>query len=262
MDLGGELDRAELDGLDGLNGKVALVTGASKGIGAAIALRLAERGARVAVNYNTSEGPAEQVAASIRDAGGDALTVRADVSDLPQVTAMVERISDDWGAVDILVNNAGIIGDSLLVRMTDEAWGQVIATNLNGTFYCTRSVLRAMVRKRWGRIVNISSVVGIRGNAGQANYSASKAGVLGFTKSLAKEVATRNITVNAVTPGYIRTDTVNVLPQHLKDRIMTWIPQGHFGEVDDIAHIVAFIASEKAKYMTGQVISVDGGMAI
>ena len=256
------MDRAELDGLDGLNGKVALVTGASKGIGAAIALRLAERGARVAVNYNTSEGPAEQVAASIRDAGGDALTVRADVSDLPQVTAMVERISDDWGAVDILVNNAGIIGDSLLVRMTDEAWGQVIATNLNGTFYCTRSVLRAMVRKRWGRIVNISSVVGIRGNAGQANYSASKAGVLGFTKSLAKEVATRNITVNAVTPGYIRTDTVNVLPQHLKDRIMTWIPQGHFGEVDDIAHLVAFIASEKAKYMTGQVISVDGGMAI
>ena len=253
------MGRAELDGLDG---KIALVTGASKGIGAAIALRLAERGARVAVNYNTSEGLAEQVAASIRDAGGDALTVRADVSDLPQVTAMVERISDDWGAVDILVNNAGIIGDSLLVRMTDEAWGQVIATNLNGTFYCTRSVLRAMVRKRWGRIVNISSVVGIRGNAGQANYSASKAGVLGFTKSLAKEVATRNITVNAVTPGYIRTDTVNVLPQHLKDRIMTWIPQGHFGEVDDIAHIVAFIASEKAKYMTGQVISVDGGMAI
>ena len=256
------MGRAELDGLDGLDGRIALVTGASKGIGAAIALRLAERGARVAVNYNTSEGPAEQVAASIRDAGGDALTVRADVSDLPQVTAMVERISDDWGAVDILVNNAGIIGDSLLVRMTDEAWGQVIATNLNGTFYCTRSVLRAMVRKRWGRIVNISSVVGIRGNAGQANYSASKAGVLGFTKSLAKEVATRNITVNAVTPGYIRTDTVNVLPQHLKDRIMTWIPQGHFGEVDDVAHLVAFIASEKAKYMTGQVVSVDGGMAI
>ena len=251
-----------MDELDGLDGKIALVTGASKGIGAAIALRLAERGARVAVNYNTSEGLAEQVAASIRDAGGDALTVRADVSDLPQVTAMVERISNDWGAVDILVNNAGIIGDSLLVRMTDEAWGQVIATNLNGTFYCTRSVLRAMVRKRWGRIVSISSVVGIRGNAGQANYSASKAGVLGFTKSLAKEVATRNITVNAVTPGYIRTDTVDVLPQHLKDRIMTWIPQGHFGEVDDIAHLVAFIASEKAKYMTGQVISVDGGMAI
>ncbi len=256
------MGRAELDGLDGLDGKIALVTGASKGIGAAIALRLAERGARVAVNYNTSEGLAEQVAASIRDAGSDALTVRADVSDVSQVTAMVERIADDWGAVDILVNNAGIIGDSLLVRMTDEAWGQVIATNLNGTFYCTRSVLRAMVRKRWGRIVSISSVVGIRGNAGQANYSASKAGVLGFTKSLAKEVATRNITVNAVTPGYIRTDTVDVLPQHLKDRIMTWIPQGHFGEVDDIAHLVAFIASEKAKYMTGQVISVDGGMAI
>ena len=253
------MGRAELDGLDG---KIALVTGASKGIGAAIALRLAERGARVAVNYNTSEGLAEQVAASIRDAGSDALTVRADVSDLPQVTAMVERISDDWGAVDILVNNAGIIDDSLLVRMKDDAWAKVIATNLNGTFYCARSVLRAMLRKRWGRIVNISSVVGIRGNIGQANYSASKAGVLGFTKSLAKEVATRNITVNAVTPGYISTDTVDVLPQNVKDRIMTWIPQGHFGEVDDIAHLVAFIASEKAKYMTGQVISVDGGMAI
>ena len=248
--------------MDGLDGKIALVTGASKGIGAAIALRLAERGARVAVNYNTSEGLAEQVAASIRDAGSDALTVRADVSDLPQVTAMVERISDDWGAVDILVNNAGIIDDSLLVRMKDDAWAKVIATNLNGTFYCARSVLRAMLRKRWGRIVNISSVVGIRGNIGQANYSASKAGVLGFTKSLAKEVATRNITVNAVTPGYISTDTVDVLPQNVKDRIMTWIPQGHFGEVDDIAHLVAFIASEKAKYMTGQVISVDGGMAI
>ncbi len=253
------MGRAELDGLDG---KIALVTGASKGIGAAIALRLAERGARVAVNYNTSEGLAEQVAASIRDAGSDALTVRADVSDLPQVTAMVERVSEAWGAVDILVNNAGIIDDSLLIRMTDEAWGQVIATNLNGTFYCSRSVLRAMLRKRWGRIVSISSVVGIRGNVGQANYSASKAGVLGFTKSLAKEVATRNITVNAVTPGYISTDTVDVLPQNVKDRIMTWIPQGHFGEVDDIAHLVAFIASEKAKYMTGQVISVDGGMAI
>ena len=250
------MEKAELEG------KTALVTGASKGIGAAIALRLAERGARVAVNYNTSEGPAEEVAEAIRGVGADAITVHADVSDLSQVTAMVERISETWGAVDILVNNAGIIDDSLLIRMTEKAWDRVIATNLNGTFYCTRSVLRAMVRKRWGRIVNISSVVGIRGNVGQANYSASKAAVLGFTKSLAKEVATRNITVNAVTPGYISTDTVDVLSQELKDHIMTWIPQSHFGEVDDIAHLVAFICSEKAKYMTGQVISVDGGMAI
>ena len=254
--MGSEQVRAELDG------KVALVTGASKGIGAAIALRLAEMGARVAVNYNTSPDAAEGVAADAREAGSDALTVQADVSDLPQVTAMVDRVSEEWGAVDILVNNAGIIDDRLLVRMTDQAWDRVIATNLNGTFYCTRAVLRAMMRKRWGRIVNISSVVGIRGNVGQANYSASKAAVLGFTKSLAKEVATRNITVNAVTPGYISTDTVDVLPQAVKDEIMTWIPQEHFGEVDDIAHLVAYIATEKAKYMTGQVISVDGGMAI
>ena len=175
---------------------------------------------------------------------------------------MVDKVSETWGDVDILVNNAGIIDDSLLMRMSDEAWDKVISTNLNGTFYCTRAVLRAMVRKRWGRIINISSVVGIRGNAGQANYAASKAGVIGFTKSLAKEVATRNITVNTVTPGYINTDTVNVLSQDVKDRIMTWIPQGHFGEVDDVAHLVAFVASEKTKYMTGQVISVDGGMAI
>ena len=245
-----------------LDGRIALVTGASKGIGAASAIKLAEMGAKVVVNYNTSKQSAEELAGKIGSMGREAITIQADVSRLEQVTSMVDQVSETWGDVDILVNNAGIIDDSLLMRMSDEAWDKVISTNLNGTFYCTRAVLRAMVRKRWGRIINISSVVGLRGNAGQANYAASKAGIIGFTKSLAKEVATRNITVNTVTPGYISTDTVNVLPQDVKDRIMTWIPQGHFGEVDDVAHLVAFVASEKTKYMTGQVISVDGGMAI
>ena len=192
----------------------------------------------------------------------EAFPVQADVGDLEQVTRMVEETTERFGQIDILVNNAGIISDGLLVRMSDAAWDSVMSTNLNGTFYCTRAVVRQMIRRRWGRIINIGSVVGIRGNIGQVNYSASKAGIIGFTKALAKEVATRAITVNTVTPGYISTDTVDVLPQKTKDTIMTWIPQGHFGEVDDVAHLVAFIASEKAKYMTGQIVSVDGGMAI
>ena len=238
------------------------MTGASKGIGRAIALRLAEKGARVAVNYKSSAEAAEEVAGTIAERGGEALAVQADVSDLSQVTAMIETVGDRWDQVDILVNNAGVIDDGLLVRMSDEAWERVISTNLNGTFYCTRAVLRAMLRARWGRIVNIGSVVGIRGNAGQANYSASKAAVIGFTKAVAKEVATRNITVNAVTPGYLETETTSVLTQEQKDYWLSVIPQGHFGEVDDIAHMVTFLADEKAKYITGQVISVDGGMAV
>lgn len=245
-----------------IEGKGALVTGASKGIGRAIALRLAEMGVKVAVNYNTSADDAEDVVKVIQEQGVEAFSIHADVSKLDQVTAMVEKVSEAWDHIDILVNNAGIIDDGLLVRMSDEAWDKVIATNLNGTFYCTRAVLRSMMRQRWGRIINIGSVVGIRGNAGQVNYAASKAGIMGFTKSLAKEIATRNVTVNTVTPGYISTETVEGLSKEIKDRIMTWIPQGHFGEVDDVAHLVAFIASEKAKYMTGQIVSVDGGMAI
>ena len=242
--------------------KNALVTGASKGIGRGIALRLAEMGINVAVNYNSSADAASRVEAEVKDAGVDSLTVQADVSDLGQVKAMVGRVQQEWGHVDILVNNAGIIDDGLLVRMSDDSWERVIDTNLNGTFYCTRAALRTMLRRRWGRIINIGSVVGLRGNPGQTNYTASKAGIIGFTKALAKEVATRNITVNTVTPGYLETETTAVLTDEQKAYWLSVIPQGHFGEVDDIAHLVAYLASDKAKYITGQAISVDGGMAV
>lgn len=242
--------------------KIALVTGASKGIGKAICFELSRMGVKVAVNYNSSKSEAEQVVNAIVKYGGEAIKVHADVSSLEQVNAMVDKVTDTLGEVSILVNNAGIINDGLLMRMSDDAWHRVMGVNLNGTFYCTRAVLRHMVRQRWGRIINIGSVVGIRGNVGQTNYSSSKAAIIGFTKSLAKEVATRNITVNAVTPGYISTETVAGLSQRQKDTIMTWIPQGKFGDTEDVAHMVAYLASEKADYVTGQIISVDGGMAI
>ena len=245
-----------------IEGKTALVTGASKGIGRAISLELARLGVKVAVNYNSSKADAEEVVDAIAKSGGEAFKVHADVSDLEQVNAMVDKVNDAWGGVNIMVNNAGIINDGLLMRMSDEAWHRVMGVNLNGTFYCTRATLRHMVRERWGRIINIGSVVGIRGNIGQTNYSSSKAAIIGFTKSLAKEVATRNITVNAVTPGYISTETVAGLTQRQKDTIMTWIPQGKFGNTEDIANMVGYLASEKASYVTGQIISVDGGMAI
>ena len=247
---------------DSNEAKNALVTGASKGIGRGIALRLAEMGVNVAVNYNTSADAASRVEAEVKNAGVESLTVQADVSDLEQVKAMVDRVQKEWGHVDILVNNAGIIDDGLLVRMSDDSWERVIDTNLNGTFYCTRAALRTMLRRRWGRIINIGSVVGLRGNPGQANYTASKAGIIGFTKALAKEVATRNITVNTVAPGYLETETTAVLTDEQKAYWLSVIPQGHFGEVDDIAHLVAFLATDKAKYITGQAISVDGGMAV
>jgi 3-oxoacyl-[acyl-carrier protein] reductase len=245
-----------------LDDKIALVTGASKGLGKAIAIRLAEKGARVAVNYNTSPDSAAEVVKTIADAGGSAIAVKADVADLDQVVAMVKQVEEELGAVEILVNNAGIINDQLLMRMSDEAWRQVIDINLNGTFYCSRAVLRNMVRARWGRIINIGSVVGLRGNPAQTNYSASKAAIMGFTKALAKEVANRNITANVVTPGYFETETTAILTDEQKAYWLNAIPQGHFGEVDDVAHMVTYLADEKAKYITGQVISVDGGMAV
>ena len=245
-----------------LKGKVALVTGAAKGFGKAAAVRLAEEGVNVAINYNSSKQEAEDTVKLLKGFGIDSISCQADVGNLDQVTRMVDDVTEQFGQIDILVNNAGIIDDGLLLRMSDEAWARVINTNLNGTFYCSRAVLRTMVRSRWGRIINIGSVVGLRGNIGQTNYTASKAAINGFTFALAKEVATRNITVNTITPGYIHTDTVDVLSDKQKDTIMTWIPMARFGEVDDIAHMVAYLASEKAKYITGQIISVDGGMAI
>jgi len=245
-----------------LKNKCALVTGAAKGIGKASALELAKLGANVIINYNSSHDEAQKTVSEIKKLGVKSISIQADVGNLDQVKLMVEEIHKEFGHIDILVNNAGIIDDGLMLRMSDEAWERVINTNLNGTFYCTRAVLRSMVQQRWGRIINIGSVVGLRGNIGQVNYTASKAAINGFTYALAKEVATRNITVNTITPGYIHTDTVDVLTDKQKETIMTWIPMAHFGEVEDIAHMVAFLSSSKAKYVTGQVISIDGGMAI
>ncbi|MBM3947940.1 MAG: 3-oxoacyl-[acyl-carrier-protein] reductase [SAR202 cluster bacterium] len=245
-----------------IEGKTALVTGAAKGIGRSSALRLAELGVRVAINYKTSKQQAEELAQTISGTGVDAFTVQADVGNLDQVRAMIDAVYQRFGKIDILVNNAGIIKDTLMLRMSDDDWHKVINTNLNGTFYCTRAVLRSMLKERWGRIINISSIVGIRGNPGQANYAASKGAINVFTKALAKEVATRNITVNAVTPGYINTETVNILSDDQKKRVLTHVPMGFFGEPDDVGHMVAYLATEKARYVTGQVISVDGGLAV
>ena len=243
--------------------KSILVTGGTKGIGKAIALELAKQGNNIAINYNSSKKEAEELKQIIKkDYKVKAFIIQGNVSIKKDCYNIVETTISEFGSIDILVNNAGIIDDNLMIRMSDEAWERVLRTNLDSIFYCTKPALKSMLKSKWGRILNIGSVVGIRGNIGQVNYSSSKAGMMGFTKSLAKEVATRNITVNTITPGYINTETVDVLKQEQKDTIMTWIPQGHFGEVEDISHLAGFICSEKAKYMTGQIISVDGGMAI
>jgi len=225
-------------------------------------MRLASNGHRVAVNYNTHEDEAEAVVEEIRAAGGTAIAVGGDISDKGSATAMIDEAVAAHGAIEILINNAGVIKDALLLRMKDEQFDFTMQVNMYGTYYCTHKVLPGMVRGRWGRIVNISSVVGMRGNIGQSNYSASKAAVFGFTQSIAKEVATRGITVNAVCPGYIYTATSADISDNQRDTVMTWIPQGRFGEPDEVAPMIVFLTTDEAQYITGDIIRVDGGMAI
>ena len=243
-----------------LDGKVALVTGASRGIGRAIALKLASEGAKVAINYAGNTAKAEAVKAEIEAAGGEAMLVQADVSDAAQVDAMVKTVAEAFGTIDILVNNAGITRDGLLMRMKEEDFDAVLNTNLKGVFHCTKAVSRLMMKKRYGRIVNMASVVGLMGNAGQTNYAAAKAGVMGFSKSAARELASRGITVNTVAPGCINTDMTAVLPDKVKEGMLQSIPLQRIGEPEDVANAVLFLASDLAAYITGQNVDVDGGM--
>jgi 3-oxoacyl-[acyl-carrier protein] reductase len=244
------------------SGKCALVTGSSSGIGAAIALELASHGAKVAVHYRGNMGGAETVAAAIRAAGGECMLVGADVSDTQQATDLVKQVQSELGGLDILVNNAGTTRDTLVLSMSDEQWDTVISTNLRSVYTVSRAALRGMLRKRWGRIINITSVVGLSGQAGQANYAASKAGVIGFTKSLAREIAGRNITVNAVAPGFIPTALTDVLTDEQKAAIIADTPVGRMGTPEEVAWAVAFLAAERSGFITGQVLTVDGGLVM
>jgi 3-oxoacyl-[acyl-carrier protein] reductase len=243
-----------------LEGRIALVTGASRGIGAAVARRLGAEGATVWVNYMGSKDAADACVSDIADCGSKAFAVQADVGDPAQCTALVERVVAESGRIDILVNNAGITRDGLLVRMSDEDWDAVIRTNLTSVFSCTRAAARPMMKQRGGSIVNVASVVGIMGNAGQANYVAAKAGVIGLTKTTARELAGRGVRCNAVAPGFIETDMTAELPEAARAGALAMIAAGRFGTVDDVASAVSFLASDEAAYITGQVISVDGGM--
>ena len=243
-------------------GKVAIVTGSGWGIGKAIAMKLAENGATLVINDVGDSAPAEQTVTEIKNMNRQAMAIMADVSSSADVTKMMETAIAAYGKVDILVNNAGITRDQLTMKMTDEEWDKVLAIDLKSVFLCTRAVLRPMLKQRSGRIISMSSVVGIIGNAGQANYAAAKAGIIGFTKTIAKEVASRGITVNAVAPGFIDTPMTQVLPEERKQALMNNIPLGYLGTPRDIAETVAFLASEEARYITGQVISVDGGISL
>lgn len=245
-----------------LQGKSALVTGSSRGIGRAIALELGKNGANVAVNYAGNEQKAEEVVTELKELGVKAIKIQANVASENEVKAMVKEVITEFGRLDILVNNAGITRDNLLMRMKESDFDDVIDTNLKGAFLCTKAVTRQMMKQRTGKIINIASIVGVSGNPGQANYVAAKAGMIGLTKSVAKELASRNILVNAVAPGFIATDMTDVMTEEQKEAILSTIPLEKLGEAEDIARVVRFLASDDANYMTGQTLHVDGGMVM
>ena len=244
-----------------LNGRVAVVTGSSRGLGRAIAVKLASLGAKVVVNYRSDKAAAEETLRLIQQAGSEAIVIQADVSVFDDAQRLIQGALDHFGRLDILVNNAGTTRDTLLVRMSEEEWDIVVDTNLKGVFNCCKAAQRSMLKQRYGRIVNITSIAGLAGNAGQTNYSAAKAGQIGFTKSLAKEVGSRNITVNAIAPGYIPTDLSATIPPDLLAKGMELMPLGRPGTPEDIANAVAFLVSDEGNYITGQVLAVDGGLA-
>lgn len=245
-----------------LKGKIAMVTGAGRGIGKAIALKLADLGASIALNYRTHNEDIDKLAKEIEDKNVKVLLVQGDVADFNQCSDMIKKVNDELGRIDILVNNAGITKDGLLMRMKEDDFDKVIDINLKGTFNCIKHVTPIMMKQREGRIINLSSVIGLVGNAGQANYAASKAGIIGLTKSVAKEIGSRGVTVNAIAPGFIKTDMTEVLSDKVKASIQDNIPLKRLGEAEDVAELVAFLSSDKAGYITGQVINVDGGMVM
>jgi len=245
-----------------LKDKIAVVTGGSRGIGKAVVLTLGKEGVKVLINYRGNESAALETLNELKKIGGEGEIFKADVSVEEEVERMFNFVLEKWGKLDILVNNAGITKDNLLIRMKNEEWDQVINTNLKGVFLCTRAAIKIMIKQRSGKIVNISSIIGLRGNIGQANYAAAKAGIIGFTKSVAREVASRGITVNAIAPGFITTDMTEVLSEEMKKKVLEDIPLGRFGTPEDVANAVRFLVSDEAAYITGVVLNVDGGLSI